>query len=121
MSSRSRIVTLIGVSTLVFGGTVGLSACNRSTNLNVVNRSTVELTNVVATGSGFTQSIASIPAGQQRSISVSPRSESGLKLDFDAKGKRFTSLPQGYFEGGSKAQVTAIVAPDFTVTVDVKN
>jgi hypothetical protein len=119
MMARSRIFTLMGVSLL--GLTLGLSGCTRGANLNVVNRSTVELTNVVATGSGFTQSIGSIPAGQQHSVSISPRSESGLKLDFDANGRRFTSGPQGYFEGGSSAKVTATVAPDFTVTVDVKN
>ena len=75
---------------------------------------------MVATGSGFTQSIAAIPAGGQQSISVKPSSDSGLKLDFDANGKRFTSKRQGYFESGSKTKVTATVAPEFTVTVNEK-
>jgi hypothetical protein len=118
MISRSRIFILIGVSILGFGGTMAISGCTRSPNLNVVNRSTAELTNVVATGSGFTQSLGSIAAGEQRSISVSPRGESDLRLDFDANGKHFTSKPQGYFEGSSK--VTATVSPDFTVTVGTK-
>jgi hypothetical protein len=118
MIARSRIFILMGVSVLNLGSIMALSSCTRGTNLNVVNRSTAELTNVVATGSGFTQSIGSIPAGSQRSVSISPRSESSLKLDFDAKGKHFKSLPQGYFESGTNTKVTATVSPDFTVIVD---
>ena len=97
-----------------------LSGCTGGTKLNIVNRSTTELTNVVATGSGFTQSIGSIPAGKQRNVSVNPRSESDLRLDFNANGKHFKSVPQGYFEGGSSIKVTATVSPNFTVTVNTK-
>jgi hypothetical protein len=64
--------------------------------------------------------IGSIPAGQQRSVPISLRGESDLKLDFDAKGKHFKSGPQGYFEGSSNTKVTATVSPDFTVTVGTK-
>jgi hypothetical protein len=115
MISRSHIFIPIGV--LGLSATMTLSGCSRGTNLNVINRSTAELTNVVATGSGFTQSLGSIPAGKQHSISVNSRSESDLKLDFDVNSKHFTSKPQGYFEGGN---VTATVATDFSVTVDTK-
>jgi hypothetical protein len=94
------------------------SGCNRGASLTVVNRSAAELTNVVATGTGFTQSIGTIPAGGESRATIRPTSESGLKLDFDANGKHFTSGPQGYFEASSSYKVTATVAPDFTVTVN---
>jgi hypothetical protein len=117
MNRPQRLTILAG-----FFAAAMLSGCTPSANLNIVNRSITELTNVVATGSGFTtQAIGSIPAGAQRSVSLNVRSESALKLDFDANGKHFTSEPQGYFEGGSgTTKVTAIVSPDFTVTVDTK-
>jgi hypothetical protein len=95
-----------------------LSGCAGGTNLNVINGSTAELTNVVATGSRFTKSIGSIPAGGQRNISINLPGESALKLDFDTNGKHRSSDPQGYFEGGSNTKVTAVVAPDLTVTVN---
>jgi hypothetical protein len=120
MIARSRIFILIGFSVLGLGGTMVISGCTRSPNLNVINRSTAELTNVVATGSGFTQSIGSIPAGEQRSVSVSPRNESSLQVDFDVKGKHFTSGRQGYFESGSNAKLTATVSSDFTVIIGTK-
>lgn len=97
-----------------------LFGCTRGAALSVVNRSTAELTSVVATGSRFTQSIDSIPAGAQRSVFLSVSGESDLGLDFDASGKHFTSEPQSYFEGGYNYKVTATVSPDFTVTVDAK-
>jgi hypothetical protein len=114
MNRPQRLTILAG-----FLAATMLSGCTRGENLNIVNSSTAELTNVSATGPGFTtQSIGSIPAGEQRSVSLSVLSESDLGLDFDANGKHFTSEPQGYFESGDK--VTATVAPDFTVTVDTK-
>jgi hypothetical protein len=119
MIARSHIFRPIGIGVLGLSCTMLISGCTREANLNVINRSNVELTNVVAIGAGFTQSIGSIKAGEQRSVSIRPNSESGLQLEFDAKGKRFKSLPQGYFDG-SNAKVTATVSPKFTVTVDEK-
>lgn len=106
-------IVLVSVPALVVG-------CSQAPQLTIINRSTIELTNVVASGAGFTQAVGSIPAGGQRSILVSPRSESGLQLAFDANGKHFSSAPQGYFENNSNYKITATVSPDFTVTVDTK-
>lgn len=121
MIARSRIFILVGFSVLGLGATMTLSSCTGSAIINVVNSSSTKLTNVVATGSGFTQSIGSIPAGDHRNVVVNIDSESALKIDFDANGKHHSSEPQGYFEG-SKAdtEVTATVSPNFTVTVDTK-
>jgi hypothetical protein len=117
MNLPQRLTILAGL----FAVTI-LSGCSRGTSLNIVNKSNTELTKVVATGSGFTKSIASIPAGEQRSVYLNISGESALKLDFDANGKHYKSDPQGYFEGGKVAdtKVTAIVSPDFTFTVDDK-
>ncbi len=109
------ILSIVFVSVLML-----VVGCSRSPQLTVINRSTTELTNVIASGTGFTQAIGSIPAGGQRSIVVSPRSESSLQLTFNANGKHFASAPQGYFENSSNYKITATVSPDFTVTVDTK-
>jgi hypothetical protein len=117
MNLPQRLAILTGVFAVAT-----LSGCSRGTNLHIVNKSTSELTKVVATGSGFTESIASIPAGEQHSVYLNHGSESAVKLDFDANGKHHTSGPKGYFEGGKvvDTKVTATVSPDFTVTVDDK-
>ncbi len=105
---------------LILSAVALLAGCTRGAQITIVNRSTAELTNVVAAGTAFSQAVGSIPAGEQRSVSVSPRGESGLQLNFDANGKHFSSTSQGYFESGSSYKVTATVAPDFTVNVDTK-
>jgi hypothetical protein len=120
MVTPSHACIRLGIGVLGLSCTMLIAGCTRDANLNIVNRSNTELTNVVATGTGFTQSIGSLKAGEQRSISVTPRSESGIQLEFDAKGRHFKSAPQGYFEGGSNAKVTATVSSEFAVTVDVK-
>jgi hypothetical protein len=97
-----------------------LSGCTREARLSVINRSAAELTNVVASGTGFAEVIGSIPAGGERLATVRPTSESGVQLDFDANGRHFTSPSQGYFEANSGYEVNATVGPDFTVAVDAR-
>jgi hypothetical protein len=113
MKQHTFMVLLLSVVTL-------LASCTRGAKLNVVNQSSAELADVLASGTGFSQNVGSIQPGKQHSVSVTPTSESSLKLEFDANGKHFVSAPQGYFEGASSYKITATVAPDFTVTVDTK-
>jgi hypothetical protein len=104
---------------LVTGLTL-IVGCSRSVQLTVVNRSTSALNNVVVSGSGFSQSVGTIPAGEQRQISVQPSGESGVRLVFDANGKHVSAPTTGYFEANSAYKVTATVTPDLQVTVDSK-
>ncbi len=92
------------------------AACSRDTQLTVVNKSPATLTHIVATGSGFSQSLGPLAPEAQQQIMIVPRGESGLKLTFDADGKHFAPQEGGYFEKGYK--VSASVAPDFSVTID---
>lgn len=112
---RPPLLRLLFLSTLAW-----LAGCSRAPKLTVINRSAAELANVIATGTGFTQAIGSIPAGALRSVSVSPSGESGLQLSFDANGKHYSSAPQGYFENSAGYKITATVSPGFAVTVDTK-
>ena len=110
MNLPQRLIIVAGL----FAVTI-LSSCSRGTNLHILNKSNVELTKVVAIGSGFKESITAIPAGEERSVYLNIGGESALKLDFDANGKHHTSGSQGYFEGGKAVdtKVTATVSPDF--------
>ncbi|OUC16640.1 MAG: hypothetical protein B0A82_00745 [Alkalinema sp. CACIAM 70d] len=102
-------------------GLTVLAGCrDRATTVEIVNRSSVEITNVTAKGPGFTQPVGTIPPGQTHQISVHPSGEASLQLEFDAQGKRHTSRPDGYFEGGGNYQVSATIAPDFSVKVETQ-
>ncbi len=93
-----------------------LAACSRDTQLTVFNESSSTLTNVVASGSVFSQSLSPLAPGAQQQVAITPGGESGLKLAFDADGQHFAPPEQGYFENGYS--VSAIIAPDYTATVD---
>jgi hypothetical protein len=108
---HSFTILLLSVVTL-------LASCTRGAKLSVVNDSSAELTNVLVSGTGFSEDVGSIQPRNLHTLYVKPTSESALKLEFDANGKHFISEPQGYFEGSPSYKVDAIVAPDFTVTVE---
>jgi hypothetical protein len=105
------VILLLSVGTL-------LTSCQLPTKITVVNRSSVKLNNVLVSGNNslgnaFSQRVGSIQPGEQYNDMVL-NSESKLKLEFDANGKHFTSAPKDF---SMSDQITATVAPDFTVTM----
>jgi hypothetical protein len=96
----------------------GITACSRVPEVTVLNNSGVMITDVVISGSGFTEKLGDIRAGGSANIQVSPTSESGLRLAFDANGTRHNPPEDGYLEASPHYRVTATVAPDFTVKVE---
>jgi hypothetical protein len=72
----------------------------------------------VITGSGFEQSIGTIPTGATAEVRVSPSGASGLGLSFRSRGRERVLPAKGYFEGGGNYAVSAVVTPDLNVTVN---
>lgn len=112
MGQTLRLLSLTGI--------LLLTGCRQAPQLTVINRSSVELTHVVISGQGFSTAIGVLPAAAQRQLTVTPKGESGIQLSFEANGKPIVSQESGYFENNAAYHVTAIVAPDFSVTVDSK-
>jgi hypothetical protein len=107
----SRRVLIAFVAVLAWTG------CSRETDLSVVNRSSRVITNVVVSGFGFSERIASLSAGSERRLSVHPRGDSGVRVAFDADGQHVDVGEQGYFEAGGAYRVAVTVEPDLKVTV----
>jgi hypothetical protein len=74
-----RIQSLIILSMLV-----GAAGCSRAPVLTITNESSLTLSNVVVSGSGFSEHVGNIAAGGERQLSVRLRGESGVRLVFDA-------------------------------------
>lgn len=106
----SRILIVLAV-VLAWGG------CSRETGLTVTNHSPGVITNMVVSGSGFSERIDSLAAGSERRLIVHPRGESGVRVAFDAGGRYIDTGEQGYFEGGGAYRVAVIIEPDLKVTV----
>ena len=108
VSKRSLIIVAV---MLAWAG------CSRETGLTVENRSSGVLTNVVVSGSGFSEHIDRLTAGSERQLAVHSRGESGVRVAFDAGNRHVDAEEQGYFEGGGGYRVAVIIEPDLTVTV----
>ena len=115
-SSNLDIAHVNPLTPLLLLACLTLMACSRSTRLSVINKSSSELSHVVASGAGFSQRIGSFAPGAEVRVTIEPSGESALRLAFDADGKHFATPALGYFEIGYN--VSATVDPDFNVIVD---
>ena len=98
--------------------TSALTGCSRHPQVTVRNNSGVTITNVVISGSGFSEKVRDIVPGGSERAAVRPTADSGLRIAFDANGIRHNPPEDGYLEASPHYRVTATVAPDFTVKVD---
>lgn len=99
---------------------LGLTACSRKPEVTVLNNSGMMITYVVIYGSGFTEKLGDIRPGGSANVEVSPTSDSGLRLAFDANGSRHSPPEDGYLEASPYYRVTATIAPDFSVKVETR-
>jgi hypothetical protein len=102
---------------IILAAVVALVACSRAPVVTITNRAPVALTNIVVSGSGFTQRVDNIAVGGERSLTVRPRGESGVRIAFEAGGQHFDSGEQGYFEGSGGYRVAVTVASDLKISV----
>jgi hypothetical protein len=87
--------------------------------LTVINASSSTLTNIVASGTGFSMPFGSLAPSAQQQVTVSPRPRDnpGLKLDFDANGKHFSEALQDANFSGFK-EIVMTVTKELSVTYE---
>ncbi|HRZ34727.1 MAG TPA: hypothetical protein P5534_00005 [Candidatus Paceibacterota bacterium] len=107
------------ISILIVAVSVLLAAagCSRAPVLTIKNQSSLTLSNVVVSGTGFSERISNIPAGGKHRLRVRPQGESGVRLVFDAGTQHVDSGAQGYFEAGGGYRITATVGTNLSVSV----
>lgn len=108
-----RISILIVAVAMLMAAT----GCSRAPVLTIKNQSSLTLSNVVVSGTGFSERIASISAGDEHRLRVRPQGESGVRLVFDAGMQHVDSGAQGYFESGGGYHITATVGTNLSVSV----
>lgn len=123
MNTHSKSIIKLTSFTSIISAMVVLSACSiepakpKLTTIEITNNSKSELSNVVISGSGFSQTVGNIPVGKKQSVFVRPSGESSVTMNFNANGKSHSSGKQGYFEPGY-SQINLTIATDFKVKVD---
>ena len=91
--------------------------CSRRPAMTVKNQSPHTISNVVVSGTGFTENLGSIPSGGEHRLRVRPTGDSGMRLVFDAAATHVDSGSRGYFESSGGYHMTAIVGTNLSVTV----
>ena len=102
---------------ILLAALTAVTGCSRSPVITVKNQSSLTLSNVVVSGSGFSTRIAKIPAGSEHRLTVRPSGDSGVRLVFDAGTQHIDSGSQGYFEAGGGYRVTATVDTNLSVSI----
>lgn len=111
-SSAMQITRII-----ILAAIVALVGCSRAPVVTITNHSAVTLSNVVVSGSGFSNRIGSIAAGAEHRLTVRPSGESGVRIAFDAGSQHVDSGQQGYIEASGGYRVAATVSTNLSVSV----
>ncbi len=107
---RNPLVMLLAAVVMVPG-------CSRAPVITIANQSSVTLSNLVVSGSGFSDRVGEIAPGRQRKLTVCPSGESGVRVVFDAGSQHIDTGEQDYFEAGGGYRVAVTVQPDLKVSV----
>jgi hypothetical protein len=102
---------------LAVGVCASVIGCSSGAQLIIVNESDHQLRDVVASGSGFSTQIGTVPPHSANVLTVYPRGESGLRLTFNADGKPIIFEQDGYFERCCGYLVTVNVSPSLAVSM----
>ena len=100
----------------ILAAIVLLAGCSRAPVITITNRSATALTNIVVSGSGFSERIDRIAAGAERRLTVHPRGESGLRVVFEAGGQYINVDDLAYIEASGGYRVAVTVQPDLKVS-----
>jgi hypothetical protein len=104
---------------LLLAAMLVITGCSHGTVVTLSNQSSATLSNVILSGTGFTNWIPSITPGAKERVHVHPSGASGLRVTFDVDGKKFDSGEKDYFESGYR--VSAIVHTNLSVTVSTSS
>jgi hypothetical protein len=94
-----------------------LSGCISGVPVSIENKSGSDLTDVVVSGKGFSESVGTIRAGGSELVHIRPRVETGVKVAFAADGQRYSGTLEGTIENDDVYKVKVSVGPDFSVAV----
>lgn len=89
-----------------------LLACSSGVSVSVINQTDAPLSDVTVSVSGAQEVLGEIPAGAQKTVKVSPVSESSVTV----QGAGFTESA-GYIESGYRGSMTFAVQPGGEVLV----
>ena len=98
-------------------GAALLSGCISGVPVSIENQSSSELTEVVVSGKGFSESVGTVRAGGSELIHIHPRAETTVKVAFAVRGQRYSGTLERTIENDNVNTVKATVSADLSVSV----
>ena len=96
------------------------AGCSRAPQITISNLSDVTLSNVLVSGSGFSERIGNIAPRADFKLTVHPVGDSGIRVAFDASGQHIDSGEQDYIEPSGGYRASVVVGPDLKVSASSK-
>jgi hypothetical protein len=106
----AAFLTFVLLEVLFFGAPV----------ITLKNDSGKRMSNILLSGSGFSQTVASLEPHSTTSVVVYPQGESGLKIEFAIEEKSRMKDDLAYLERFGSYCVTVRVAADLAITSDIR-
>jgi hypothetical protein len=103
---------------LLLASILTLAGCSRGmvgTVVTVTNESAGAISNAVVWGTGFSNHLGVIAAGDASSVTFRPSADSGVTLAFDVAGKRMNSGSREHVATAVDYSVGFIIKPDLSV------
>ncbi len=95
-----------------------LQGCASGDLVKVINKSPTALTDVVVSGNGLSKRFGTIPAGGAETLRVRPRGESGLRVEFEANGRRYSSSREALEDDHlERAEIT--INADYSIVIEI--
>jgi hypothetical protein len=94
---------------------ITLTGCSRYSTVTIANQSGITLSNVIVSGSGFTNQIGDLAIGAKAQLKVHRLGESGLRMIFESAVRGVDASLQGSFV--NDYQISVVVDTNLTVLV----
>jgi hypothetical protein len=97
-----------------------LSGCISGVPVSIENQSSSDLTQVVVSGKGFSESVGTVRAGASELVRIHPRVETAVKVAFAVDGQRYSGILQGTIENDNVNTIKATVSADLSISVSAE-
>jgi len=101
-------------------GAALLSGCISGVPVSIENQSSSDLTQVVVSGKGFSESVGTVRAGASELVRIHPRVETTVKVAFAVDGQRYSGILQGTIENDNVNTIKATVSADLSISVSAE-
>ena len=115
--ARSRVVSGVRLGLVLIIAATLLAGCISGVPVSIENQSPSDLTDVVVSGKGFSESVGRVRAGGSELVRIHPRGETQVKVAFAVDGQRYSGTLESTIDNDNVNTVKATVGADFSVSV----